>query len=72
MIRRMTLGERPIALLRRQANEVSNKARERATWLVNKLGGELRAVEDRVKEKRTSCITANEPELRKKAAADQA
>jgi DNA repair ATPase RecN len=42
-------GRALIAMLQ-QANEVSNEARERTTRLANKLGNELRAVEDRIKE----------------------
>jgi len=33
-----------------QANKVTNEARERATGYANKLGNELSAVEDRIKE----------------------
>jgi DNA repair ATPase RecN len=42
-------GRALIAMLQ-QANKVTNEARERATGYANKLGNELRAVEDRIKE----------------------
>jgi hypothetical protein len=42
-------GRALIAMLER-ANELSNEAREHATRLANKLGSELRAVEDRINE----------------------